>query len=103
MPRRASAARYSGLLRDRAHRLRGFVHEQRGPHALDSRHSTIIAGADVDDGLDDTALRTGHDDGAHSALDRVAGLPLREHVLVGSCKHDVREERAVGERGRCPA
>ena len=55
------------------------------------------ARADVDDRLDDAALGTGDDDRAHAALDRVARLPLREHVLGRLVQHDAREERAFGE------
>ena len=98
MPRRASAARYSGCSFVVKIAFVASVHEQRRaacrrPRA--TRRSRRVV--DVDDDLDDLQVRAGHDDGAHPALDRIARLPLREHRPCAARAARCREQRAVGD------
>lgn len=86
-----------GIRADGADRLRGFVHEKGGPHGGNLFPTLDHARADLDDGLDHSALRAGNDDAAQPPFDGITRLPLREHVLDRLVQHDAREQRTLGQ------
>ena len=99
MPRRASAAMYSGC---------SFVvtiapidsgHQQRRPHVGVVTPLDDLAGGHRHDHLVEVHARAGHDDHARR---RSTGSPAfqRDLVLVRLVQHDVREQRVLGHPAR---
>ena len=99
MPRRASAAMYSGCCFVVKIAFDGLGHEQRGPHVVDARARSMISPvAETTTASMQADSRARHDDDAHLAIDRIARLPRASVVLRGLVQHELREQRAVGTR-----
>ena len=97
IPRRASAAMYSGCSIVVNIAFIASVNEQRRPHPFDLAPLAHLARRHRDDDLDHRQLGTGDDERAQLPVDRVAGLPLRQDLLGGLVEHDVGEAGGVGQ------